>query len=103
MLFISFFDLVPESVEAVGAPLAHLMFLCGAAFFAAVVALIPEPDASMLVLDVTAEDGDPPADQQGVNAAAAVAPRGGAGPQTPSTSVRRRSSRLAAAEAVPAS
>ncbi len=52
MMSISFFDLFPESVEAVGEVSATLWFFAGAAFFALIVTFIPEPDSSGMVLDV---------------------------------------------------
>ena len=51
MLSISVFDLFQESAEAVGTGWANVWFFAGVAFFAAVVWLIPEPDASQLVID----------------------------------------------------
>jgi zinc transporter, ZIP family len=59
MLSISFFDLYPESVEAVGSGWASLWFFIGVAFFAAIVAFIPHPDSSDMVLH-DPEDSDVP-------------------------------------------
>lgn len=49
MLSISMLDLLPESVEAIGFVRANLFFYLGVLFFAAVIYIIPEPDASMIV------------------------------------------------------
>lgn len=51
MLAISFFDLYPESVEAVGSGWASCWFFIGVAFFAVIVAFIPNPDSSDMMLN----------------------------------------------------
>ncbi|CAI7887800.1 unnamed protein product, partial [Closterium sp. NIES-53] len=43
MLSLTFFDLVPEAIEAIGFPAANLWFFAGALLFATVVHLVPEP------------------------------------------------------------
>lgn len=55
MLSLSILDLLPEAVEEIGFVAANTCFYIGVLFFAAVVALIPEPDCF-------------PADQTGVSA-----------------------------------
>lgn len=45
MLSISLIDLLPEAAEEIGFIPANLCFYAGVLFFAAIVALIPEPDA----------------------------------------------------------
>eukprot|EP00882_Tetradesmus_deserticola_P013781 GHRQ01014635.1.p1 GENE.GHRQ01014635.1~~GHRQ01014635.1.p1 ORF type:complete len:200 (+),score=47.09 GHRQ01014635.1:222-821(+) len=45
MLSISVMDLLPEAVEEIGFVAANISFYVGVLFFAAIVALIPEPDA----------------------------------------------------------
>jgi ZIP family zinc transporter len=51
MLSISCFDLFPEAVSGVGFAKASLWFYVGVGFFAAIVAFIPEPDSSNLVIE----------------------------------------------------
>lgn len=46
MLSISLIDLLPEAAEEIGFIPANLCFYAGVLFFAAIVALIPEPDVS---------------------------------------------------------
>eukprot|EP00897_Mesotaenium_endlicherianum_P009868 jgi/Mesen1/890/ME000115S00011 len=46
MLCISFFDLVPNAIKAVGFTAANLWFFAGVGLFAYVVALIPEPSVA---------------------------------------------------------
>jgi hypothetical protein len=46
MLSISVMDLLPEAAEEIGFVAANACFYVGVLFFAAIVALIPEPDAS---------------------------------------------------------
>jgi len=58
MLSISVFDLFQESAAAVGTGWANIWFFAGVAFFAAVVWLIPEPDASHLVIDDDDDDDE---------------------------------------------
>ncbi|CAI5471818.1 unnamed protein product [Closterium sp. Yama58-4] len=43
MLSLTFFDLVPEAIEAIGFPAANLWFFAGALLFATVVHFVPEP------------------------------------------------------------
>eukprot|EP01080_Neovahlkampfia_damariscottae_P006216 gene6216-10222_t len=43
MLFVSTFDLLPESVEKIGIPVSLLCFLLGCLLFYAIIKLIPEP------------------------------------------------------------
>jgi hypothetical protein len=45
MLSISVMDLLPEAAEEIGFLAANACFYAGVLFFAAIVALIPEPDA----------------------------------------------------------
>jgi hypothetical protein len=45
MLSISVMDLLPEAAEEIGFVAANACFYAGVLFFAAIVALIPEPDA----------------------------------------------------------
>lgn len=47
MLSISLIDLLPEAAEEIGFIPANLCFYAGVLFFAAIVALIPEPDAGV--------------------------------------------------------
>lgn len=47
MLSLSVMDLLPEAAEEIGFVAANACFYVGVVFFAAIVALIPEPDASM--------------------------------------------------------
>jgi zinc transporter ZupT len=49
MLCISMLDLMPSAVGAVGFPAANACFFAGVLFFAVIVALIPEPDATLLL------------------------------------------------------
>jgi hypothetical protein len=86
MMSISFFDLFPESVEAVGEVAATIWFFIGAAFFALIVTFIPEPDSSSMVLDVADDDegSDMGAEQKQGSTGAST----GAEPH-PSTAVRR--------------
>lgn len=77
MTAISFFDLYPESAEAVGEATALLWFFIGAAFFAAVVAVIPEPDTGSMVIDLD-EDDSPAALAAADDSAGASAGGGGA-------------------------
>ena len=44
MLSLSILDLLPEAVEEIGFVAANTCFYLGVLFFAAVVALVPEPD-----------------------------------------------------------
>lgn len=59
MLSISVFDLFQESQEAVGTLWANVWFFAGVIFFAAVVAIIPEPDATHFVIPDDDEDDEP--------------------------------------------
>ncbi|CAI5951969.1 unnamed protein product [Closterium sp. NIES-65] len=43
MLSLTFFDLVPEAIDAIGFPAANLWFFAGALLFATVVHFVPEP------------------------------------------------------------
>jgi ZIP family zinc transporter len=49
MLSISFLDLMPHAVGAVGFPIANVCFFAGAMFFALIVLLVPEPSATGLL------------------------------------------------------
>lgn len=51
MLSISVLDLLPEAAEEIGFVKANLFFYLGVAFFALVVACIPEPDV-LLGMDI---------------------------------------------------
>ncbi|KAK3272681.1 hypothetical protein CYMTET_19034 [Cymbomonas tetramitiformis] len=49
MLCISFMDLLPKSMAVIGFARANMFFYQGVAFFAVIVALIPEPNADALL------------------------------------------------------
>jgi hypothetical protein len=88
MMSISFFDLFPESVEAVGEVAATIWFFIGAAFFAVIVTFIPEPDSSSMVLDVADDDEGP---DMGANLKHSSTGTSSDAEPHPSTAVRRSS------------
>lgn len=57
MLSISIMELLPDAISEVGFVPAQLWFYAGTALFAAVVALIPEPDAALLAAAVAGGGG----------------------------------------------
>lgn len=87
MLSISFFDLVPESVEAVGDAKATFWFFAGVAFFAVIVWCIPLPEGSGMLPD---DDQDA---MQGAHATHATDPdsQRPAGRENGSSTMRYRS------------
>lgn len=59
MLSLSILDLLPEAVEEIGFVAANTCFYLGVLFFAAVVALIPEPDSLLAKHTQPAAVADP--------------------------------------------
>jgi ZIP family zinc transporter len=57
MLSISIMELLPDAIAEIGFVPAQLWFYLGVGFFAVVVALIPEPDASFLAAAVASRCG----------------------------------------------
>eukprot|EP00959_Pyramimonas_sp_CCMP1952_P100598 2104454-Pyramimonas_sp.AAC.2 len=49
MLSISFLDLMPHAVAAIGFPIANVCFFAGALFFTLVVRLVPEPSPHAMI------------------------------------------------------
>ena len=60
MLSISFLDLMPHAVTAIGFPLANVCFFVGALFFALVVKLVPEPSPHAMLGYANIEDAKSP-------------------------------------------
>lgn len=58
MLSISIMELLPDAISEIGFVPAQLWFYAGVAFFAVVVALIPEPDSSYIAAAFTIRQGD---------------------------------------------
>ena len=51
MICISFMDLLPDAVETLGFERAHIALYAGAAFFALVTTILPEPDMESMLRD----------------------------------------------------
>mmetsp|Transcript_26656 Transcript_26656/g.58021 ORF Transcript_26656/g.58021 Transcript_26656/m.58021 type:complete len:301 (+) Transcript_26656:63-965(+) len=60
MLSISFLDLMPHAVTAIGFPVANVCFFAGAMFFALVVRLVPEPSPHAMLGYSNIEDAKSP-------------------------------------------
>ncbi|GLC38647.1 hypothetical protein PLESTB_000456100 [Pleodorina starrii] len=92
MLCISMLDLMPAAVAEVGFAAANGWFFAGVAFFAAVVAFIPEPSSEGLVLEDGEEAKDKDKDKAGAGADKADKAAGGRkGEGSPSKKPTKRS------------
>mmetsp|Transcript_18223 Transcript_18223/g.58943 ORF Transcript_18223/g.58943 Transcript_18223/m.58943 type:complete len:194 (-) Transcript_18223:901-1482(-) len=60
MLCLSFVDLLPAAINIIGFPAANIWFFSGVAFFAAIVALIPEDSLGAGVVASSCEEDTPP-------------------------------------------
>jgi hypothetical protein len=83
MLSISLIDLLPEAAEEIGFIPANLCFYAGVLFFAAIVALIPEPDVSYAEQKQSLRAGTSSTGKEGSNTEQGVLACAPPAPKTP--------------------